>query len=62
MVARRVRALAAERASLTVTVSIGVATTGGQEDMTVTQLIDQADRKLYEAKRGGKNRYAFATA
>ena len=47
-----------ERATLNVTVSIGVATTGGQEDMTVAQLIDQADRKLYEAKRGGRNQIA----
>jgi diguanylate cyclase (GGDEF)-like protein len=39
-----------------VTISLGVATTVGQEPTTPTDLIRQADEKLYQAKREGRNR------
>jgi two-component system cell cycle response regulator len=39
-----------------VTVSLGVATTAGEEALTPTQLIRQADEKLYQAKNDGRNR------
>jgi diguanylate cyclase (GGDEF)-like protein len=45
-----------EDAAQPVTVSLGVATTCGEEGLTVDQLIQRADQKLYEAKRGGRNR------
>jgi len=38
-----------------VTISVGVATTSGDESMTPTELIRQADEKLYEAKNAGRN-------
>jgi two-component system cell cycle response regulator len=41
--------------SIRVTISIGVAMLGDQ-DRTSLDLIKQADSKLYEAKRGGRNR------
>jgi two-component system, cell cycle response regulator len=39
-----------------VTISLGVATTQGQDGATATALIQQADEKLYQAKRDGRNR------
>jgi diguanylate cyclase (GGDEF)-like protein len=39
-----------------VTISLGVATTAGEEALTPTQLIRQADDKLYQAKGDGRNR------
>jgi diguanylate cyclase (GGDEF)-like protein len=39
-----------------VTVSLGVATTAGDESMTPHELIRLADEKLYEAKNAGRNR------
>jgi two-component system cell cycle response regulator len=39
-----------------VTISLGVATTAGEEALTPTQLIRQADEKLYQAKGDGRNR------
>jgi two-component system, cell cycle response regulator len=39
-----------------VTVSLGVATTAGEEALTPSQLIRQADEKLYQAKNDGRNR------
>jgi len=41
---------------LRVTVSIGAATTEGSAELTDTALVDAADRLLYEAKAGGRNR------
>jgi diguanylate cyclase (GGDEF)-like protein len=39
-----------------VTVSVGVATTAGDATLTPSELIRQADDKLYQAKRDGRNR------
>lgn len=38
-----------------VTVSIGAAVLS-PDDKTATELVQRADEKLYEAKRGGRNR------
>jgi diguanylate cyclase (GGDEF)-like protein len=45
-----------EEHTYTVTISLGVATTSGDETMTPTTLIRMADEKLYQAKRDGRNR------
>ena len=47
-------------ATLRVTVSIGVATVR-DADSTLAELIDQADKALYQAKAGGRNRVAETT-
>ncbi|VVT23289.1 GGDEF domain-containing protein [Rhizobium sp. EC-SD404] len=39
-----------------VTISVGVALRGAAEDKTITQLISEADERLYDAKRAGRNR------
>jgi diguanylate cyclase (GGDEF)-like protein len=39
-----------------VTISLGVATTEGDESLTPVELVRQADEKLYQAKRAGRNR------
>ena len=39
-----------------VTISVGVATTQGDETLTPNELIRQADEKLYQAKNLGRNR------
>jgi diguanylate cyclase (GGDEF)-like protein len=39
-----------------VTVSMGVATTSGEQPLSVLQFIKQADDKLYQAKEEGRNR------
>jgi diguanylate cyclase (GGDEF)-like protein len=41
--------------TIRVTISIGVSMLG-EQDKTATDLIRDADGKLYEAKRGGRNR------
>jgi diguanylate cyclase (GGDEF)-like protein len=38
------------------TISLGVATTNGEATLTPCELIRQADEKLYQAKREGRNR------
>jgi len=48
-------------ATLRVTVSIGVATLH-DEDATLADLIDQADKALYDAKSKGRNRVAVAAS
>jgi diguanylate cyclase (GGDEF)-like protein len=45
-----------EGQSVHVTISVGVATTSGDESLTANQLIEQADAKLYDAKHAGRNR------
>jgi diguanylate cyclase (GGDEF)-like protein len=60
-VAERLRALVAGQpfhyngADCPVTVSLGVATTGGDASHSLQELIEEADRKLYEAKNLGRN-------
>lgn len=59
--AERVRRVVADTAfqfesrSLPVTISVGVATTCGDTDMTTVGLLKSADEKLYAAKRAGRN-------
>lgn len=61
-VAERIRELIAntpfrfESNALTLTVSIGVATTSGEPGLSPADLLRAADEKLYAAKRGGRNR------
>jgi diguanylate cyclase (GGDEF)-like protein len=45
-----------ENKSFPITISLGVSTTVGDDAMTPADLIRQADDKLYEAKRAGRNR------
>lgn len=60
--AERVRQLVANEPmkvnaiSIPVTISIGVAETMGDTPITADELIEQADKFLYEAKRSGRNR------
>jgi diguanylate cyclase (GGDEF)-like protein len=62
IVADRIRSLVEqhpfqyEGKTYSVTVSVGVATTTGDESLTPHELIRQADDKLYHAKREGRNR------
>jgi diguanylate cyclase (GGDEF)-like protein len=43
-------------AKLAVTISIGVALARGTDDVTPEYLLEEADRSLYRAKTGGRNR------
>jgi diguanylate cyclase (GGDEF)-like protein len=43
---------------LRLTISLGLAATGGTNPVSVEELIRRADEKLFEAKRGGRNRCA----
>jgi diguanylate cyclase (GGDEF)-like protein len=45
-----------EGRSIPLTISLGVATTGGEETLVPADLIRQADAKLYQAKELGRNR------
>src|SRR5262249_41127540 len=45
-----------ETVPFSITVSLGVAATSGQELATPNDLINQADNHLYQAKRNGRNR------
>ena len=45
-----------EESTFQVTVSIGVATTNGDEQLTTQDMIRIADQKLYQAKNSGRNR------
>jgi diguanylate cyclase (GGDEF)-like protein len=60
--AERIRSLVEEHTfryenkTYPVTVSLGVATTAGDESMTPSELLRLADEKLYQAKNSGRNR------
>jgi diguanylate cyclase (GGDEF)-like protein len=41
-----------------VTISVGVAVTGGEAKLSAAELLARADAKLYEAKEAGRNRVA----
>jgi diguanylate cyclase (GGDEF)-like protein len=49
---------AIEGSELQITISVGVATTLGDSNLSVQRLINLADKKLFEAKHSGKNRVA----
>jgi diguanylate cyclase (GGDEF)-like protein len=63
-IAERIRGLveaapfAYEDRSYALTISIGVATTTGEEALTPGELLRRADERLYQAKRDGRNRVA----
>jgi two-component system, cell cycle response regulator len=63
-IAERIRGLveaqpfAYEDRSYSLTISIGVATTTGEDALTPAELLRQADDRLYQAKRDGRNRVA----
>jgi diguanylate cyclase (GGDEF)-like protein len=42
-----------------ITISLGVAATSGDEALTSSELIRQADEKLYQAKHEGRNKVVF---
>ncbi len=45
----------------TVTISVGVAGFEGATSLSVEQIVERADKALYEAKRAGRNRVVLAT-
>jgi diguanylate cyclase (GGDEF)-like protein len=59
--AERVRALVEGHAftyedhTYSLTISLGIATTSGEESLTPTELIRRADARLHQAKRKGRN-------
>jgi len=48
-----------ERRRYTITVSVGVASTQGNEVLAPQELIQRADERLYRAKHEGRNRIAI---
>ncbi len=60
-VEERCNAAFSDIATLRVTASIGVATLR-DADCTLAELIDQADKALYQAKSSGRNRVAEAAS
>ncbi len=46
-----------EGEQFTVTISLGIATTQGDESMTPEKLLNLADEQLYQAKHNGRNRF-----
>jgi two-component system, cell cycle response regulator len=62
VVAERIRAMVEKHSfqyegkAYAVTVSVGVAGTDGDRSLTPSQLIGEADEKLFQAKRDGRNR------
>jgi diguanylate cyclase (GGDEF)-like protein len=63
-IAERIRTLVAdtpfqyEDHTFSVTVSLGVATTSGEEGLNPAELLRRADERLYQAKHDGRNRVA----
>jgi len=45
-----------EQGTIPVTVSIGIARTSGDQPLTAFEFLEKADRQLYAAKQGGRNR------
>ena len=66
MVADRVRQavenlrIEADSQILSVTISMGVAFTSGNEATTWKQLFEEADKQLYRAKKEGRNRVCYS--
>ncbi len=64
-VAERIRQLIEEHvfrcgdAEFRLTASLGLAATPGGEELTTTEMIQRADKKLYHAKQAGRNRVEF---
>ena len=60
--AERIRTLLAEHSfrfgdsALRITVSLGVTTTSGESELTAVELLQRADKNLYQAKHEGRNR------
>jgi diguanylate cyclase (GGDEF)-like protein len=52
--------IAADDRTLNITASIGVAAYDPESKMTATELIDVADKALYDAKNSGRNRVVAA--
>ncbi len=45
-----------EESEFRITISVGVCCTAGDESLTTKEMVRQADEKLYQAKRTGRNR------
>ena len=53
------RAFPTSVGELPITISVGVAVADGSDECAPSELIERADKCLYEAKRGGRNRVSF---